>query len=422
MSDSVFMLAMLPVLLVFSAVASGSETALFRLTHRERTGLMRESPAVAAAVGVLLADPRRLLLLILIVNMIVNVAYFVVSSILTSRVGSPGLGVVVGVGSVLGVVIFGEILAKVLAGRMRLGFCGVFARPLAGLLMIAGPVLLGIDRFALSPMIRLMRPTGSAGEILTGLELRGLVESGRESGAIGETARRLLEEVLELGELRVREAMMPRDRIDWIGDDADRDEVLSRAASSRVTTMLVCRGGLDGELIGTMHVKRFLAGDPAGAIEPVLVVPEQGRLDVVLEQMRERGVTRAVCVDERGALVGMIRAADIVDELLAGMGEGAGDERHAVRLVGLGVWSVPSGLSARDWAQAFGVDESEIADALVRSGTIGGVVIDRLGRLASVGDEARIGNALVRVAKVTGRRIDLLEVSLVDDEASEGAA
>jgi CBS domain containing-hemolysin-like protein len=108
----------------------------------------------------------------------------------------------------------------------------------------------------------------------------------------------------------------------------------------------------------------------------------------------------------------MIRGADIVDELLAGMGEGVTDARHAIHLVGLGVWRVRASLSAREWAQAFGVGEDEIAGALARTGTVGGLVLDRLGRLAAVGDEVAIGPATLRVESVAGRRIETIEVRL----------
>ncbi len=206
MTDALEMILLLPVLLLCSAIASGSETALFRLSFRERAELKRSTPAVGAAVAVLLSDPRRLLLMILIINMVVNIAYFVVSSILTTRVEHPAVGAAVGAGSVLAIVLFGEILAKVLAGTGRHRFCMIFARPLATLLVLAGPVLTGIDRFVLSPLIRLVRPHAPHAATVGTDELRSLVESGRESGVLDESERLILAEVIELGELRVREA------------------------------------------------------------------------------------------------------------------------------------------------------------------------------------------------------------------------
>ncbi len=290
----------------------------------------------------------------------------------------------------------------------------------------------GIDRFVLSPLIRVVRPGGMLPDAVGRDELLGLVESGERSGVIAESERRLLEEVLELGEIRVREAMQPRSAIDWVDADASHAEVLEASRRARATMVLVCKGGLDGRIVGFLHVKRFLAsaherGGTAkgeGGFEPwcerALVVPEQARLDRVLERFRIDGVARAVCVDERGSVTGLIRGADIVDELLAGMGESAGDARHAIYLVGLGVWRVRASLSAREWAQAFGVDEAEIAGVLARSGTVGGLVLDRLGRLAEVGDEVAVGHATLRVEAVHGRRIESVDVRIDRGDAPGG--
>lgn len=424
MSDSLVMLLLLPALLVCSAVASGSETALFRLTFRERADLRRTAPATGAAVEALLADQRRLLLLILIINMAVNTAYFVVSSMLTTSVESPSLGAAIGAGSVLAIVVFGEILAKVLAGTGRLGFCRVFARPFAALLALAGPLLNGIDRFVLSPLIRVVRPHADAASGVVGRdELRVLLESGSDQGVLRDSERRLLEEVIELAELRVREAMLPRDKIVWVEADASDREILDAASDARVTSLFMCRGGLDGVPVGFLHVKRYLAAVHAspgagGATpaaehcEPLLVIPEQARLDLVLDRMRTRGTPRAVCVDERGSVVGMIRASDIVDELLTGMGEQISDEKHAIHLVGLGVWAVRGSLNLRDWAQAFGIAEDGFAETLSRASTLGGLVLDRLGRLAVQGDTVEIGSARLTVTRVQGRRIEEIEVRL----------
>ena len=438
MSESLILVLMLPVLLIASGIASGSETALFRLTMRERADLRRDMPAVGGAVEVLLAEPRRLLLMILIVNMVVNIAYFAISSVLTARVSGPAMGAIVGAGSVLSIVVFGEILAKVLAGTGRVRFCVIFARPIEGVFRIGGPALRGVDRFVLSPIVRVVRPGAGVPEAVGREELLGLIESGEGTGVIREGERRLLEEVLELCEIRVREAMLPRDSIVWIDASASYGEVLETARRAQATMVLVCEGGLDGRLVGFLHVKRFLAaihgtdGRTDGRVgarvgfdewcEKALVVPEQARLDRVLERFRIAGVGRAVCVDERGSVTGLIRGSDIVDELLAGMGESAGDARHAIHLVGLGVWRVLATLSVREWAQAFGVEESEIAGVLARSGTVGGLVLDRLGRLAAVGDEVAVGPATLRVVAVTGRRIEAVEVrvSAPEDGAPGG--
>lgn len=424
------LILVLPVLLVLSAVASGSETALFRLSHRERAELRRTAPAAGAAVESLLADARRLLLFVLLLNMVVNVSYFVVSSVLTTRMETGLGGAAVGVGSVLAIVLFGEILAKIIAGAARLRFCTLLAPPLAALQVLLGPIIAGLDRLVLGPLIRIIRPHHDESTGLQPVELDRLIETGGRSGVLTESERRLLGEVIELGTIRVREAMRPRDEIVWIPRDATAEGIIDKATRHARTTILLVDRTLDGRAAGFLHVKRYLAArlvsgvdpDPVDFADPPVFIPEQIRLDAALECMRTASCTQALCVDERGTMVGLLDAADIVDELLAGMGDERSAEKHTIQLIGLGRWTVSARLAARDWAQFFGVDEAEIEPSLSRASTIGGVVIDRLGRLPEPGDSVEIGPVRVRVEAVLGRRIVSVAVELLDGPAPGGDA
>src|SRR5690349_13407436 len=88
LADLPLLLLLLP-LIAGSALCSGMETALFSLTHTDRVRLGKANPATAAAVAALLAQPRRLLVSVLLLNTCVNTAYFVISSALTRRLEHP---------------------------------------------------------------------------------------------------------------------------------------------------------------------------------------------------------------------------------------------------------------------------------------------------------------------------------------------
>src|SRR5690606_6166675 len=109
------LLIVLALLLVCSAVASASETALFGLSRARRAQLALERPRLGAIVDRLLRSPRRLLLQVLLLNMATNVAYFIVSSVLTLRAEGAGWRAGISVGSVLAIILFGEVFAKLFA-------------------------------------------------------------------------------------------------------------------------------------------------------------------------------------------------------------------------------------------------------------------------------------------------------------------
>ncbi|MBL4698692.1 MAG: DUF21 domain-containing protein [Phycisphaerales bacterium] len=91
-------LIVLAILLVCSALASASETALFGITHGQRAMLRRTNPKLSRIVESLLARPRELLTQVLLINMVVNVSYFIVTSILTINAESTLARVMISLG------------------------------------------------------------------------------------------------------------------------------------------------------------------------------------------------------------------------------------------------------------------------------------------------------------------------------------
>ncbi|MBL0871268.1 MAG: CBS domain-containing protein, partial [Phycisphaerales bacterium] len=275
-------------------------------------------------------------------------------------------------------------------------------------------------------------------------ELAALLVHGRDEGAIDEGEVSVLRQVIGLGSVRVREVMVPRVDVEWIEDHEPAwervVELVKRTGLTRVP--VVKRGGdLDDDVQGLLNAKRYLAavarartgGAPAGDMkayfEAVTYVPASATLDRALELYRTRGVKTALCVDERGAVVGVVSMTDIARRLMVEMGEtnttqdgsapsgmsgtAPGDSNDSgVVAISPGRWSVPGRLSVRDWGAMFGVKTDR------RVTTIAGLVMDRLGRVPRVGDEVRLGNLVISVQELSGRVADRLEVRLDSGGAS----
>lgn len=416
---SVPLLLMLPALLVASGLASGSETALFSMTHGERAELRRTAPRTAAAVEHMLARPRVLLIHILLLNMLVNVTYFVVSSVLTLQADSPALSTTISVVAVLAIILFGEVLAKLIASRARIAFARTVAIPLDVLRTLVLPGLLVLDRFVIAPLVRLVQPGPAGPGRVTVEEMSALVAEGGRRGVLDDEEERLLAEVLELGAIRVREVMTPRGDIAWVRADAPIDEVLDVCRRTGRTKLLVRAGSLDDEVLGLADVKRVLTlGSVRAAMRPPRFVPEHVGLDKLLGHFRATGASVAPVVDERGELAGVVDIQALVDELLVGLGEQDKPPREQIQMVRLGVWLAPGRLSVRDWAQSFDhaldaedLDRLEHTD---RVSTLGGLIQLVLGRLPKPGDVVRVGSVELAVASMDGRAVGAVEVRLAD--------
>lgn len=437
MGELIPLFALLPVLLVFSGLASGSETALFSLTHADRATLRGRYPAASLAVEALLGRPRALLIFVLLLNMAANVSYFVVTSVLSTRMESGLMGAVVGVGSVLGIILFGEVLAKVTARANRVRFCVALGVPLRAVQVFLGPVLSVLDRGVIAPLARVL---GAGPERALNADEVAQLVSGAEGERLGEEARRLLGEVVAIGARRVREIMKPRVELAWISAEADADAVREVVRRTRRAVLAVKpRGGgamSDEEVVGLLHVKPYLAAAELRGRGPVdlmrycdapVFVPETARVDAALDMLRRRGAGMVLCVDEHGDLSGWLEPEDVADELLRGLGEDDPSGGQRVQLIGLGRWWVPGGMRLHEVERHFGLPDGSLTGVkgdptrAARVTTLGGLIADRLGRLAGVGDAVEAGGVRLVVHEVRGRRVTGVELELLERPASDAA-
>lgn len=450
---TIVILLVLPALVVLAAWCASMETALYSLSYQDRLRLRKLNPAAAKAVHELLARPRATLVSLLFVNMISTTLFMVLTAVLEESVTSKLWSVILVAFNVVVMTVAGEVISKVLAARQRVKFCAWFAQSVLTVVRAMGPLRSVLDGILITPLVRVVcgveatnggSGSGRSDTRLSEDELAALLVHGRDEGAIDEGEVSVLRQVIGLGSVRVREVMVPRVDVEWIEDHEPAwervTELVKRTGLTRVP--VVKRGGdLDDDVQGLLNAKRYLAavarartgGAPAGEMkayfEAVTYMPASATLDRALELYRTRGVKTALCVDERGAVVGVVSMTDVARRLMIEMGEtntthdgsapsgmsgtAPGDSNDSgVVAISPGRWSVPGRLSVRDWGAMFGVKTDR------RVTTIAGLVMDRLGRVPRLGDEVRLGNLVISVRALSGRVADRLEVRL----DSEGAA
>ena len=143
-------------------------------------------------------------------------------------------------------------------------------------------------------------------------------------------------------------------------------------------------------------------------------VPELQRADRALVELRQRGETFAIAVDEYGGTAGLITLEDLVEHLVGNI-PGAYEASGEVHVEPLepGRWRVDADLSVHDWADVFGRHRRvEAARALASANTVGGLVMAELGRIPAAGDAIALGNVGVTVEQMDGHRIQTLVIEL----------
>lgn len=426
---------LLPVLLVGSMTCSATETALFSMTQADRLRLRRQHPVAHHAVGAMLANPRSLLISILVANVAINTLYFAVSAVVATQLFD-GVGLIVFTATtVLTMIVLGEVLPKSLAAAHRFRFCAV----LAPLVLTAYRLIEPLGRLAeflvIAPLSRLFGSADRPQSRLSVDELGELLASGGKQGVFHEQEERLLSGVLALGSLRVRDVMTPRVDLAWIEAKATIADLLDKVRATGHSKFPVCRGHLDEtQIVGVARIQNALpllhkgaSGPVAGIIEPARYVPERARLDQLLEHFRGTRSDIALCVNELGDLTGWVELEDVIREVVSLTSPAGESPEDQIRMIALGVWEVPGRLNIRDWAELFDVTPADRASGVggsaARVSTLGGLIVAKLGRVPHVGDQLRFQNIQIRVLSLggrSGRTIERVEVSAIKDETKLG--
>jgi len=400
-------------LLVCSAVMSGSETAFSNLSHRQTKDFQASTNKLQKLAARLLNNPTHLLTSLLFGNMLVNVLYFSLASVLSLSLAGqigPAAGLVTAVAAFFLLLLFGEMLPKSLAYSHPRQFC-IAAAPISFLCTrILTPALKILEFTFITPLLRLL--TGSEesvgpGNNVTPEQFKTLIESSRQTGPDTSRQNRLFAEVIELGFLKVRHVMRPR--VDMIICTAtDSTEKVRRLMAENSLTKIPVYTKQPDNIIGYIHQRNLLLTPDmpvAKMLKKVNFVPEQKSVESLLEFFRKNKTDMAVVVDEYGGIAGAVSVEDIVEELIGPIEPAISPE--PIEQTGPLQYRLAAHLAIHDWAQAFGIDLGQ-----TRLATVGGLVTALLGRIPKQGDLAYWGNLKFTVEKVRKHRIETLLLSL----------
>ena len=410
------------VLLYFSGLLSGSETAFFSLS-RVDLGQLDEKSRIRR----LMDEPDRLLIGILLGNTLVNVALgslgAVVAYELSVRAGYPkNVTIALEVGVVtLAILIFGEMAPKMYAMQRNLAF----ARRSGGMLS----AVLGVLRWPVRAIAALLPRLGGAlsedeRPFVTAEELRTIVAVSEQRGTLEEEERDLIDSVMEFGDTVVREVMVPRVDIEGFEDTATVREAVVRVKDLGYSRLPVYRGDID-HIVGVLYAKDLLKVDsdaPAGRrigdlIRPAAFTPESKNAGDLLRELQRDRIHIAIVVDEYGGTAGLVTLEDLIEEIVGEIRDEYDEEEDLVRVINRSTIVADGMMRLDELAEEFGV---EVQGEGVE--TLGGYLMDAFGRIPSEGEKLERDGVEFTVEAVDERRVSSVRVvKLGNDESAEDA-
>ena len=411
-------LVLMGVLLAGSAFFAAAETALFSLSRGQLHQMSRQSHRLVRLVPALMRRPGAVLTTVLLGTNVLHILYFVSSSLLVIRLergvaGGEMYGAAAAVTTLLVMVLLGEIVPKALASVWAAPLAPLAALVLGTLGRCIGPIQRGLMAFVVEPLTRLLGPARAERTGLSTDELAALLTLSQKRGLIAEDQSEILQEVLELTDLRAADIMVPR--VDLVAHEISEptEALVQTVRERRITKIPVYEKDLD-HIVGLVYAKHLLV-DPHRPVRellmPVQFVPVSAPLERVLTQFRASRTQLAIVVDEYGGTAGLITLEDVLEEVVGDIAD-AREPRTppAVVEVGPGEWLVDGDLGIHEWAQAF---PAELSGA--RFSTVGGFVISLLGHIPTPGETVTYHNVSFTVEAMGRRRITRLRVRLRED-------
>jgi putative hemolysin len=301
-------------------------------------------------------------------------------------------------------VVFGELVPKSLALQYPTQTSIYTLIPMLGSLWVYRPFIKWLNGTGLLVLRLLGAPQQGHRHIHSPEEIELLIAESRDGGLLEPDEHRRLQRALRLNLRQARQLMVPRRRIAGIDITTPLTEVIGVVAQSPYSRIPVYRESLDN-VVGILHTKdlvRWLVsegqdGSLAALIRPITSVHESVTADRVLRVLRERRSNQALVVDEFGGTAGLLTLEDVLSELLGDVGDEFKSAEPTAETLADGRIRLPGGMAVDDTATQLRTHWETDAT------TVGGLVTEALGHLATPGERVIAGDYEFEVERVADR-------------------
>jgi len=248
-------------------------------------------------------------------------------------------------------------------------------------------------------------------------QLLALLRTVQENNLFDADGLAMIEGVLEVDDMQVRDVMIPRAQVVMLERDADPDVLLRTIVESGHSRFPVIGESRD-EVVGVLLAKDLLLYafertdgrlNVRDILRPAVFVPESKRLNVLLKEFRSSRNHMAIVVDEYGGVAGMVTIEDVLEQIVGEIeDEHDVEEEDTIRKHSEMHYTIKALTLVEDFNEYFGMalpdDEFD---------TIGGLVVHEIGHLPRRGERVVIGNLLFKVLRADSRRIHMLQLTLL---------
>lgn len=412
------------VLLLFSALASGSEIAFFSLTPNHLNELDEDKNESDRKILKLREDSERTLATILITNNLVNVTIIMLLNYFIAHVVDFGNAVwlefiVITVLLTFLLLLFGEIMPKVYAGQNPLAFC----RLTAGSILFLSKVFYPLSEILIKTGLLAEKVVQKENHVLSVDDLEQALELTDKEELKEE--KNMLEGIVRFGDETAKEVMTSRQDVVDLDFRLPFPEVLKCIIENNYSRIPVYQDTIDN-IRGILYIKDLLPhlSKPAtfrwqSLIRPPYFVPETKKIDDLLRDFQENKVHIAIVVDEFGGTSGIITLEDILEEIVGEINDEYDEEEKNYTRINANTYIFEGKTLLSDLYKILNLDDETFEEVEGDADSLAGLLLEIKGDFPELHERIDYKNFTFEVTEIDEHRISKIKVVIHEKPAEE---
>ncbi|OAT88995.1 HlyC/CorC family transporter [Candidatus Arthromitus sp. SFB-turkey] len=419
MESNGWLVVFLVFLILLSGFFSAAETALMSLNKIKIKQLVEDGVKGSKEIQEITDNPSETLSTILVCNNIVNILASSVSTVifinLLDRFGTAVATSVSTLVLTIVILIFGEITPKTIAVIKAEKLAFALYKPLKLVLVLLKPIVFIFSKISKFIMLILGIKEQGLHTNITEEELKSIVSFSQEEGVLEVEDKKLIYNVFEFGDLKVKDVMIPRVDMITLSKNSTYDEIVSVFKTERFSRVPVYKDNIDN-IIGVINIKDLFFIDKEDDfvidkyIRDVHSTHEYKKIRDLFNEMKKKRNHMAIVRDEYGGTIGLVTIEDLIEEIVGDI-EDEYDEvvDKEIQVVNEKEYLIVGTLKIDTLNDMLGINiESEFE-------TIGGYIIEKIGRLPQNGEIVEVDNVKFKIENIGKNRIKGLRVYFDND-------
>jgi gliding motility-associated protein GldE len=419
--EAIITLIVLVLMLIISGLISGSETAFFSFQPSDIHKLNMHKGKKGTKVLAIRDKPKKLLATLLISNNFINVGIVVISTYLTTLLFNlsvnPVLTFLVQIVIVTSfILIFGEILPKIYANKKPVPFALMMARTLEVLMVLLKPLSILLVKSTSFVDVRLARK-----QVLVSMsDLSDAIDITVDE-TTPEDEKMILKGIATFGDKEASELMRSRVNVTAVDLETPFSELIKVVVDSGFSRIPVYDQSFD-QIKGILYIKDLLPliDDEApqkwqNLLRPAFFVPENKRVNDLLQEFREKKIHMAIVVDEYGGTSGIITMEDILEEIVGEINDEFDKEEEAFHYKKINdlTYIFDAQTMLNDLCKILGIDGEFFDSHRGESDSLGGLILELARKIPKTGEKITLQPFEFEILNADARKINKVKVTIL---------